>query len=444
MPIRCFSLQSTQVIRSWFRYALLALAVLVIGLFVFVYWAGYRVLPQVDGEVAAPLKQPGSITRDPLGVPTITASSTEDALFLQGYATAQDRLFQMDALRRKAAGELSEVLGPATQELDLDSRRLRLARAAEVHAKTMPPADRAALSAYARGINHYIRTHRNQLPMEFTLLNYDPKPWTPSDTVLVGLEMYRNLTTTWKHEIQKQTLLETGNPEKVNFLYPPRAGGEIQPGSNAWAISGGHTASGKPILSNDPHLLWSLPSTWYSVRIQAPDLRVAGVSLPGIPGVIIGHNDDIAWGVTNLGYDVQDLYQEHIDTQTLRYEFQGQQLPLQIERELLKIRGQRPETLDLLVTRHGPVLQLQSPQQRPAAGPSLGLSLRWIALDLGAFQFPFLEINRAKNWERDRILFTRIAKATLATRPPDFFRFARTIRAISRCPAGMARTNGRA
>jgi penicillin amidase len=393
MPIASFSLQSTQVIRSWFRYALLALLVLLAAFGVFVYWAGYRVLPQVDGEVAAPLKQAGTVTRDARGIPTITAASLEDALFLQGYATAQDRLFQMDAMRRKAAGELSEVLGPVTQELDVESRRLRLARAAEVHAKTMPPADRMALSAYARGVNHFIRTHRDRLPMEFTLLNYDPKPWTPTDTVLVGLEMYRTLTTTWKHELQKQSLLEGGNPEKVNFLYPPRAGGEIQPGSNAWALSGARTASGKPILANDPHLTWSLPSTWHAVRIQSPDLHVAGTALPGVPGVIIGHNDNIAWGVTNLGYDVQDLYQEHIDTQTLRYEFQGQQLPLQVEREVLKIKGQRPETLDLPVTRHGPVLQLQA---------NLGLSLRWMALEFGAFQFPFLDINRARNWEQFR------------------------------------------
>lgn len=385
-------------IRITVRYGLLALLVCLLAVSGFSYWTGYRVLPEVDGEITAEIHAPGAISRDDRGVPTITAASIEDALYLQGYATAQDRLFQMDALRRKAAGELSEVAGAATYELDVESRRLRMRRAAEVHARVMPPQDRAYIAAYARGVNHFIRTHRDKLPMEFTLMGYAPRPWTVTDTVLCGMEMHRSLTSMWKHEIQKQSLLQTGNPEKVNFLYPPRAGGEIAPGSNAWAISGRHTASGKPLLSNDPHLMWTLPSTWHAIRIQAADLHVAGVALPGVPSIIIGHNDNIAWGVTNLGFDVQDLYEEHIDQRTMRYEFQGQQLPLLVDREVIVVKGEKPQTLDIGVTRHGPLIQFSG---------NTALALRWMATEIGTFQFPFIDLGRAKNWEQFRAALKR-------------------------------------
>jgi penicillin amidase len=367
----------------------------------FVYWAGYRVLPQLDGDIAASgLKQAGSIQRDERGIPTILASNLDDALFLQGYATAQDRLFQMDAIRRKAAGTLSQVVGPAAIELDMDSRKLRLGRIAAAHARTMSEADRAMLAAYARGVNEYIRAHRDRLPMEFTLLGYDPAPWTVSDSILAGLEMYRSLTTTWKHEIQKSTLL-AGAPhrEMVELLYPPRTGGEIAPGSNAWAVSGKHTATGLPLLSNDPHLMWTLPSTWHAVRIQSPDLHVAGVALPGVPGVVVGHNEQIAWGVTNLGFDVQDLYDERADLNKLSYEYQGRQYPIQVEREGVMVKGQRVYALDVLVTRHGPVV-LQAGQI---------LALRWTAAEPGVFQFPFIELNRAQNWEQFRAALKRFS-----------------------------------
>ena len=382
------------------RYALLALLLVIVASSILLYWTGYRVLPQVDGDVLAPgLKQAGSIQRDERGIPTITAANVEDALFLQGYATAQDRLFQMDCLRRKAAGDLSAIVGPAAIELDLDSRRLRIRRIAEMHTQTVNAQDKAMLSAYARGVNHYIRTHRDKLPVEFTLLGYDPSPWTVTDCILVGLEMYRSLTSTWKHEIQKMSLLsqQGANRQMIELLYPTRSGGEISPGSNAWAVSGKHTATGQPLLSNDPHLQWTLPSTWHAVRIQSPDLHVAGVALPGVPGVIIGHNEEIAWGVTNLGFDVQDLYEEHADLRNLRYEFQGQQLPIHIEREAIQIRGQRTQTLDVPGTRHGPIVSLSGQ----------AFTLRWAAAEPGSFQFPFIDLNRARNWQDFRAALKR-------------------------------------
>ena len=142
----------------------------------------------------------------------------------------------------------------------------------------------------------------------------------------------------------------------MNFLFPDRSGREVQPGSNAWAVSGAHTASGKPLLANDPHLEFGAPSTWYQVHLQAPGLNVTGVSLPGVPCIIVGHNERIAWGVTNLGFDVQDLYSEKLDPKTGRYLFQGKQEQARLEREMIAVKGGQPVEFSQWVTRHGPVM----------------------------------------------------------------------------------------
>ena len=309
---------------------------------------------------------------------------------------AQDRLFQMDGMRRLAAGELSEVVGRQAFELDLDSRRLRMRRMAEEHARLLPPADRAVLVAFARGVNHFMETHRDTMPLEFTLLGYQPKPWTVTDTILAGLQMYRNLTTTWKHELTKMSMLERGDKAKVEYLFPPRTGVEISPGSNAWAVAGSHTASGKPILANDPHLEFSLPSTWWMVHITAPGLNVEGVTLPGVPCVIIGHNENIAWGVTNLGFDVQDFYEEKITGAGA--EFQGKIEPVRVEREVIVVKGGQAVAQDIVVTRHGPIYYAENNRV---------FSLRWAASEPGAYQFSFLDVNRAKNWQEFRAALKR-------------------------------------
>ena len=330
------------------------------------------------------------MVRDALGVPHIAAASWEDAIFLQGYVTAQDRMWQMDALRRLAAGELAEVIGPSALEQDRESRRLRLSRIAEVQAKTLSAETKAVFAAYARGVNYYLETLRGQLPLEFTLLNYSPRPWRIEDTLLAALQMHRMLTTSWPEEIRKLHMLEKGDKEKVEFLYPARTGTEVAPGSNAWAISGAHTSSGKPILAGDPHLEWSVPSPWYLVHLKGGDLDVTGASLPGIPAVIVGHNRRIAWSVTNLEFDVQDLYREQIDEQTGRYQMSGQLHQAVLERDWIAVKGGKPLQADAWITAHGPVFLNDEGHN---------YSLRWTAADAASVGFPFLTLNRARNWE---------------------------------------------
>ncbi len=371
------------------KFINLSIAVLLVLVLAAIYWTAYRPLPTVSGQISAPISERATVRRDALGVPHIAAGRWEDAIFMQGYTTAQDRLWQMDVLRRLAAGELSEVFGPATLELDREARGLRMRRIAEEHARTLPPADRAVFAAYARGVNYFIETHRNALPLEFTLLRYDPRPWSIVDSLLCGLQMYRSLTGTWREELRKMTMLAGGDPAKVTLLYPARAGTEFQPGSNAWVVSGQFTRSGKPILANDPHLEWSIPSAWYQVHLKAPGLDVSGVSLPGVPCVIIGHNQRIAWGVTNLGFDVQDLYIEKIDPQTGRYAFRGQVEQARSETEWIRVKDARPVEVRQWVTRHGPVAFEEKGRY---------FALRWAAAEPD-FEFPFLDLNRAGNWQ---------------------------------------------
>ena len=372
------------------RYVNIAIGIALAVALALVYWYAWRPLPQRSGRVEAPIGAAASAAFDAQGVPHIRAASLEDALFVQGYVTAQDRLFQMDGLRRIAAGELAEILGPAYLESDRDSRRLRMRRIAEAAYSTLPAADRAAFAAYARGVNQFIATHEHDLPLEFTLLGYQPRPWSVVDSLLVCLYMYRDLTTTWRDQIVKRDMLANGDRNKVEFLFPVDAGAGPQPGSNAWAIAGALTASGKPLLSSDMHLEYSLPGVWYMTHIQAPGMDVSGVALPGSPGVMVGHNQRIAWGITNLQFGVQDLYIERFDDRTGRYLYQGQVEQARGERELIRIKGQPPAEIVVWVTRHGPLYVIEGRQQ---------MALRWAAAEPGAIQYPILDIDRAQDWQ---------------------------------------------
>ena len=371
------------------KYVNIVIALALLLALALVYWFVWRPLPQHSGTIAAGVAAPVSVSFDSLGEPHIRAASQVDALFAQGYITAQDRLWQMDALRRYSGGELAEVLGPGLLESDKESRRLRLRRIAEQAYLELPPEDLAAFAAYTRGVNAFLSSHLDNLPLEFTLLHYQPRPWSVIDSVLLCLHMFRNLTTTFRTELVKSNMLAEGDAAKVNFLFPVRAGWEMQPGSNAWAIAGSHTASGKPLLCNDMHLEYSIPGIWYMVHLKAPGLDVAGVSLPGAPGVTVGHNQRIAWGITNLQFDVQDLYIERFDERTGNYLFHGQVEQARTERELIQVKGQRPVELVTFVTRHGPIL---------LADGGRHLALRWTAADPGVVQYPILDINRAQDW----------------------------------------------
>lgn len=377
-------------IRKVLKYFNTAVAASLLVVAALIYWYACRPLTLTSGRLRVPVAQRVTVERDPLGVPHITAASVEDALFVQGFVTAQDRMWQMDSLRRWAAGRLSEVAGAQALAEDRRSRALRLERVAEEHYQSLPPEDRAPLAAYARGVNFYLETHRARLPLEFTIMGYEPRPWRVIDSLLVALQMFHTLTMTWQQEIKKDAMLAAGDPEKVSFLFPVRAGSETLGGSNAWVLSGARTATGCPLLAGDPHLAYSIPGIWYLAHLKAPGLDVTGATIPGLPCVILGHNERIAWAVTNLQFDVQDLYIEKLDVRTGSYTYRGQLEQARLERDVIPVRSGRPVEFAQWVTRHGPVIADE--------GNRL-LALRWAAAEPNSFRWPFLELNRARDWE---------------------------------------------
>ena len=264
----------------------------------------------------------------------------------------------MDGLRRFGAGELSEIAGAAALPADEQSRRMRMRALAEADVARLRPEDRAVFVQYARGVNYFIDTHRGAYSLEFSLPahEYDPRQWSMTDSALIGLVMFRNLTDSSKFEFAKGKLFATGDVPKLKVLFPSLEGQMESPGSNSWAVSGAHTQDGKPMLANDPHLAFGIPATWYLVHMKAPGLNVSGASLPGVPCVISGHNDQIAWGVTNLEEDFQDLYVEQFDARNGHFVYQGQLQQAQLDRQVIGVKGAKPVELDTWITRHGPLL----------------------------------------------------------------------------------------
>lgn len=375
--------------RNVLRVVNTLLVVAALGSAAAAWWFIGRAAPKVSGTIQAGVSAEVTIHRDAIGLPHITAASVEDAIFAQGFVTAQDRLWQMDMIRRLAAGDLSEVVGPSALESDQLSRKLRLRATAELQARGLPPADQALLAAYARGVNHYIDQHEGKWGPEFAILGYRPRHWTPADTLLAALQMDRTLTNSWETDLLKARMIAAGDSAKVRRLFPTRDGGEIIPGSNAWALAGAHTASGKPILAGDPHLPFSMPSAWHLVHLRAPDLNVIGATLPGIPFVLIGHNEQIAWSITSLQFDTMDLYAEKMDLRSGRYSFQGQILEANRETELIAVKGAARAELLNLVTRHGPIF---------TAHAGAHYALRWAAAEPLPYRFPLLQLARAAGW----------------------------------------------
>ena len=405
------------------------------GLATWLYWRTHVCLAQLDGVVQlSGLQARVEILRDARGIPHIRAQSLDDLFFAQGYVTAQDRLWQMDLSRRLALGELSELFGERTLRLDIENRTLGFSQACERALGELDAGSRQMLAAYTRGVNAFISTRQGRLPMEFLALRYEPRPWGEADSFAVALNMAKILNTSWPDELMRERIRAKVGPDLYADLFPDRAaldrpvaeflppagtaspGGratllsqpaELAPwrgvlistpessladvGSNNWVVSGTHTQSGKPLLANDPHLGHGVPSVWYLVHLKAPGLNVAGASLPGLPAVTIGHNARIAWGVTNTGPDVQDLYVENFHFRDpKKYLHNGEWVEATEREEVIQVRGARDYHFAVQTTRHGPVISHDGNRD---------LALRWTALEPGALRFPFWGINQAQNWQ---------------------------------------------
>ena len=404
-------------------------------------------LPEIDGAVeVAGLSAPVTITRDGRGVPTIDATTTDDLFFAQGYVTAQDRLFQMDLMRRAAKGDLAEIVGDVAVKRDRQQRILGIRAAAEKGALAATVEDRQQFGAYARGINAFIQSHRDRLPLEFRILHYSPRPWTPEDSLAIGYQMVETLSTSPKAALAREKILAKLGPELTADLYvntswrdhPPtmatrsldsapghqaaraRAAGaswdtvpellrpfledfmrdEAAPvGSNNWVISGAHTTTGKPLLSNDMHLGHQIPNLWYENHLHSGDFDVAGVSLPGYPYVMVGHNRRIAWGCTNVGPTVEDLYVETFNEQGQYLTPAGWRSP-EIRREVIHVKHKQDLIVDVQVTRHGPIVTELS------LGEMRKIALRWTLYD--GIRNPFFHADSAQDWQQFRKAFSEL------------------------------------
>ena len=454
-------------------------------------WTVARSFPQTSGTLTLTgLSAPATVERDSAGVPTITASTSDDLFRAQGYVHAQDRFWEMDFRRHVTSGRLSELFGAGQVPADTFIRTLGWRTVAEEEVKLLDKTALRYYQDYADGVNAYLADHEGaELSLEYAVLGiqnpgYSPEPWTPADSIAWLKAMAWDLRSNLEDEVDRALLATKLSPTQVAELHPvydgvahptitdlgggntravtpdaapakassgsaapqsgeptsalavagvppteyraqleqvaasvdelPRlmgpAGADI--GSNSWVVAGSHTASGKPLLANDPHLGASMPSVWYQVGLRCarvgPDcpFNVTGFGFSGFPGVIIGHNDRISWGFTNLGPDVADLYVEKVTGQT--YEYDGRPEPLTIRKETIRVAGGKDVPLTIRSTRHGPIITDLSDGYGAIAKDQAGrlgvpaqqfqLSLQWTALTPGPTASAIFAVDTARDW----------------------------------------------
>ena len=469
--------------RGWPRAARIAtylaagLVVLMVAMLLTAVHLVRQPFPQTSGEIDVPgLAGRVEVVRDDAGIPQLYGDSVEDLMRAQGYVHAQERFFEMDVRRHATAGRLAEMFGEAGLESDEYVRTMGWRRVAEQELALVSPETRAALEAYADGVNAYLDTHTpSEIAVEYTVLNagglgYEPEPWTPVDSLAWLKAMAWDLRGNMTDEIDRVLALAGHTAAEVADLYPPYDYAAHQPivrqgavvdgvfeqdatgpatrnprrpaytadmrgalarlrsgladlppllghgdglGSNSWVVSGDHTDTGAPLLANDPHLGVSLPGVWMQMGLHCREvtedcpLDVSGFTFSGVPGVIIGHNRDIAWGFTNLGPDVSDLYLEKVDGDRWRYD--GRWRPLRTRTETIEVHGGDDVTITVRSTAHGPLLSDVADDVADAGADPPGVppgdyavALQWTALQPSNTADAVLGIDAATDWDSFR------------------------------------------
>ena len=435
--------------RTLFKiFVVIVIPVLVVGLAGFgaATFAVRRPWPQTNGTIQVDgLQAEVTIVRDSWGIPHVYASNPHDLFLAQGYVHAQDRFWQMEFWRRAGSGRLAEILGESALDTDRFIRTLGWHRTAAQELEQLDAETRAILEAYAEGVNAYISAHRGSLGLEFTVLGltgarFDPEPWTPLNTLTWAKMMAWDLGGNRTDELLRAHIAARLGTPAVGVLAPPYPDdypvivphpltgatleavpdaafephflGEVDDlGSNNWVIAGERTETGMPFLANDPHLGIQMPSIWYEIGLHCEPVsddcpyNVVGASFASTPGVVIGHNDHIAWGVTNLGPDVQDFVIERVNPENPnQYEFQGEWLDMEIVREEIIVAGEdEPVVVFARVTRHGPIINdVAGGTEDDWAFGWQPLALSWTALQPGTLIRSIPLLDRASNWEEFR------------------------------------------
>jgi len=388
-------------------------------------------LQQISGETkVAGISAPVEIVRDANGIPHIYGKSEADGWYGLGYAHAQDRLWQMDFNRRIGAGRLSEILGEKGLNTDKFLRTLSVYHYAEQNYANESPETRAILQAYAAGVNAFIADPNGPLPVEFQVMGVTPRPWKPADSLVWSKMMAWDLGANWSSEILRLRMLKEGglSQQQISELFPPYPGDapvalpdlaslykgvdlplkqfaavsrDLVPepgnGSNNWVVSGARTASGKPLLANDPHLGLAAPPVWYFAHVETPEVQVMGATLPGIPGVVLGRNKRIAWGFTNTGPDVQDMFIEKIEgdkylTPTGLAEFETRE-------ETIHVKDAEDVNLTVRISRHGPIISDVMGAAAKAVGDGHAMAFSWTALrGDNTTASAIIASNKAQSW----------------------------------------------
>lgn len=445
----------------WAVRILVLLLVLALLLSVWIVWTIRRSFPELNGKATlAGLSKDVTVQRDKWGIPQLYGDDAGDLLRAQGYVHAQDRFWEMDFRRHVTAGRLSELFGKTTLDTDKAVRTMGWRRVAQQELNLVGPQTRSYLEAYAQGVNAWLKAHKDTSTqsLEYAVLGfqrtgYNPEPWTPLDSLSWLKAMAWDLRSNMEDELGRARAATKVSKPRVEQLYPPydykrfptivttpgpdtKPEGQTVPaslrnadralagvsqaigampemlgngkpgiGSNSWVVAGSRTTTGKPFLANDPHLAPHMPSIWYQVGLHCRKLSsacpidVSGFSFSGVPGVVIGHNNRIAWGFTNLGPDVSDLYLERVSGQT--YEYKGVQVPLESRIEEIKVAGSATVKLSVRATRHGPIISDVMDEVKKAE-PGTAVALRWTALDPGRTGDAIMAMNIAQNWKEFR------------------------------------------
>lgn len=436
--------------RRALRWIFLLLFILLIGIAIALFWAIRRPYPKTSGTIElAGLTDPVTVKRDEKGIPHLYATNERDLFFAQGYTHAQDRFWQMEFWRHTSMGRLSEIAGASTIETDKFIRNIgwnRIARRSTDYYRENEPEMYAILEAYSDGVNAYINDNKDSISFNQTLLNltgaeWEIESWEPVHTVAWGVVMAWDLrgsgdmnseqqlmrlesllgeelmAQVWPDYLENRPIIvpppysqqSSVNSEQLSINWSEfemigempdfgfALGDGVGIGSNNWVVAGEHTTTGEPLLADDPHLGVQMPSIWYWMGLHAPDFDVAGMTFAGVPGVVVGHNDDIAWGVTNMSADTMDVYVETIHPENqLQYEFNGEWRNMTVIEERIAVSGGDDVVLEVRETVHGPVLNTIDDELTET------LSVRWAAFEPSRIFKAVVLLNRAANYDQFR------------------------------------------
>lgn len=422
--------------RKWIKILIgiiFTLTILVAASLIIFYNVLKSTLPEYEGETASSfVSSEVQIYRDSMAVPYIFAESDEDAAFALGFVHAQERLFQMDLIRRAGEGRLSEVLGNSTVQFDKMFLTIGIKRISEKLLNHISPETIKILEAYSKGVNHFIKNYNNKLSVEFDILNYQPYEWKPIHSIYIVRLMAWELNFSWYSDIVLSDIITKLGEEKGKEFLPNFS--ENMPtiipshlikndkklssflendkefrkffgwrgthiGSNNWVVNGNKSVSGKPLIANDPHLAYSLPGKWFAAVIKSKNWNAAGVTLPGVPGIVIGKNENISWVLTNVMADESDFYIEKIDSSGNNYLLEGKWHKLSKYEEKIKVKGSDEIKFEIVSTHRGPIIsEIHLFNIIYGSEIQKGLSMRWTGSEMTDELSAMLKVNKAKNW----------------------------------------------